>query len=271
MNEARAGTEDFADLRVSRDGAVASVVIHRPEKLNALNAAVIDQLDRCFRALGADPAVRAIVLTGAGEKAFVAGADIKELSDVAQRDPAAMEAVSRSGQEVFARIEGLRKIVIAAIPGFALGGGLELAMACHLRVASSKARLGLPEITLGILPGYGGTQRLPRLVGRGRALEMMLGGEPLAADAALAAGLVDIVVAPEELLPRANELAARFASRAPLAAAAILEAVIAGNERSLDDGCRLESSLFARLAATRDTQEGLAAFLAKRPPVWRGE
>lgn len=259
---------DCPDLLLSRQGAVAVVTIHRPEKLNALNASVIAQLHRAFLALKHDPETRAVVLTGAGEKAFVAGADIKEL---AAQSPASMLETSTSGQQAFLEIERLGKPVIAAINGYALGGGLEVAMSCTFRTASESAKLGLPEVTLGILPGYAGTQRLVRLVGKGKAMEMMLTGDPINAQEAFRLGLVNHVFPAAELLPSTLAIAQKLASRAPLAVAAILEAGNAALDRSLQDGGRLESELFCRLAATKDTQEGLRAFLEKRPAVFKGE
>jgi enoyl-CoA hydratase len=260
--------EDCPDLRLERQGAVAVLSIHRPEKLNALNAAVIAQLHRAFLKLKHDAAARAIVLTGAGEKAFVAGADIKEL---AAQSPAEMLRTSAEGQQAFLEIERLGKPVIAAINGYALGGGLELAMSCTFRTAAENAKVGLPEVTLGILPGYAGTQRLVRLVGKGKALEMMLSGDAISASEAHRLGLVNHVFPAAELLPKTLEIAQKLATRAPLAIAAILEAGNAALDRSLQDGGRLESELFCRLAATSDTQEGLRAFLEKRPAQFKGE
>ncbi len=259
---------DCPDLKIEIDGGVAVVTVNRPDKLNALNAAVIDQLGRCFAALKDDAAVRAVVLTGAGEKAFVAGADIKEL---AAQDPNQMLATSQQGQRVFASIESLGKPVLAAINGFALGGGLELAMACTMRMASETAKLGLPEVTLGILPGYAGTQRLVRLVGKGKAIEMMLVGEPIVAAEAHRLGLVNHVYSQSDLLAKTREIAQKLSQRAPLAVAAILEAGNAAIDNTLADGSMLESELFCRLAATKDTQEGLRAFIEKRPARFQGQ
>lgn len=259
---------DCPDLKLERRGAVAIVTISRPEKLNALNAAVIGQLHRAFLLLKHDPESRAVVLTGAGEKAFVAGADIKEL---AAQTPAQMLATSTHGQQAFLEIERLGKPVIAAINGYALGGGLEVAMSCTFRTASDNAKLGLPEVTLGILPGYAGTQRLVRLVGKGKAMELMLTGDPISAAEAHRLGLVNHVFPATELLEKTIVIAEKLAARAPLAIAAILEAGNAALDHSLADGGRLESELFCRLAATQDTQEGLRAFLEKRPAVFKGE
>jgi len=250
-----------------RDG-VAEVTVNRPEKLNALNAKVIGELDACLGDLGVDPAVRAVILTGAGEKAFVAGADIGELADLTA---AAGERLAARGQALMTRLETLGKPVIAAVNGFALGGGLELAMACTFRYAAETARLGLPETGLGLIPGYGGTQRLPRLVGRGRALEMILTGEMIDAPAALALGLVNRVLPPAELRDAARATAAKIAGRAPLALRAALQAVNDGLAMDQDGGCRLEAALFGVCGASADAREGCAAFLEKRAPAFRGE
>ena len=255
-------------VRVGVDGAVAVVIIDRQDKLNALNGAVMCELAEAFERLKEDDDVRAVVLTGAGSKAFVAGADIGELE---KNSPLEGAQTSAFGQLVFQRIERLGKPVIAAINGFALGGGLELAMACTFRTASEKARVGLPEITLGIIPGYGGTQRLPRLVGRGRALEMMLTGDMIDAAEAHRIGLVNHVFAPDALLDETRAIAAKLADRAPIATRFILEAVDRGTEQPLDDAQRAEATMFGLIASTRDTREGLRAFLEKRKPDFQGE
>src|SRR5215831_3352709 len=212
----------YETLIVERDGPVATVTLNRPKVLNALNQRTIDELDRAIAELDADVDVRAIVLTGAGEKAFVAGADINEL---ATQSPVSGRDVARRGQAVFARIEQLGKPVIAAIGGFALGGGCELAMACTFRVAADTAKLGQPEVNLGLIPGYAGTQRLARLVGRGRALELILSGAPIAADEAHRIGLVHRVVPAADLMPAAQALAAQLAKSAPIAMRYIINAV----------------------------------------------
>lgn len=246
---------------------IATLVIQRPEKLNALNAELIDELDRAVRDLAADDEVRGVILTGAGEKAFVAGADIAEL---AQLEPLAALRTSRRGQDVFRALERLPKPVIAAVNGFALGGGLELALACDLRIASENARFGLPEVKLGVIPGYGGTIRLPRLVGRGRALEMIMTGEMIDAAEAHRIGLVNRVVPQAELLEAARALLAKIAANGPLAVALALEAVDRGYDVTLDDGFALESNLFGILAATEDMREGMQAFLEKRAANFQG-
>jgi enoyl-CoA hydratase len=257
----------FENLRVERRDDIAIVTIDRKARLNALDARTIGELDEVFGALAADASVRAVVVTGAGEKAFVAGADIEELRDL---DAAAAQALSRRGQRVFDRIEWLGKPVIAAVNGFALGGGCELAMACHVRLASENASLGTPEVKLGLLCGYGGTQRLPRLVGRGAALEMLLTGDRVDAKEAFRLGLVDRVVPPESLLAEAEALARKMATGAPLAQKAILEAVHGGLDRPLAEAQEGEAQLFGELAATEDAREGTRAFLEKRPAQFKG-
>jgi enoyl-CoA hydratase len=250
-----------------RDG-VAAVTVNRPDKLNALNALLIGELDACLGALGEEPAVRAVILTGAGPKAFVAGADIAELVGLGA---AAAERLARRGQALMDRIENLGKPVIAAVNGFALGGGLELAMACSFRYAADTARLGLPETGLGLIPGYGGTQRLPRLVGRGRALELILTGDLVDAATALALGLVDKVVPAAELPDAVRAAAAKMTARSPLALRAALQAVGDGLSLPQDGGCRLEAALFGVCGASADAREGCRAFLEKRKPEFRGE
>ena len=258
-----------ADLRVERRKTpnghpFGLVTVDRPQALNALNHAAVEGLAEAFGRLGRDSGTAAIVLTGAGDRAFVAGADIAELRSLSAE---AAFTVSRRGQEVMSRIEGTGKPVVAAIGGYALGGGLELALACHLRVAGPHARLGLPEVRLGVIPGYGGTQRLPRLIGRGRALRMILTGDPMGAEEALASGLVDAVT--EDPLEGAATLLDRVLRNGPLAVRNALLAVDAGLS-GLEDGLLTEASLFAALAGSEDMREGLGAFLDKRPPRFRG-
>jgi enoyl-CoA hydratase len=255
-------------LQVASADHIATVTVNRPDKLNALNADIVAGLFEVFRALAADPAVRAVILTGAGEKAFVAGADIAEL---ARMTPISGIDVSRAGQDAFRFIETMRKPVIAAVNGFALGGGLELALACHLRWASENAKLGLPEVKLGIIPGYGGTVRLPRLVGRGRALEMILTGEMIDAQEAQRSGLVNKVVPQSELLSGVRALAAKMIANGPVALALAIEAVDHGYNVTTDDALRLESNLFGLLASTTDMREGMSAFLEKRKAEFRGQ
>jgi enoyl-CoA hydratase len=248
-----------------RDG-ICFITIDRP-KVNALNAQTIDEIRQAFDAVREDESVRAVIVTGGGEKAFVAGADIAEL---AKMTPISGKEVSAKGQEVFSAIERFPKPVIAAINGFALGGGCELALACHIRIASEKALIGLPEVTLGIIPGYGGTQRLPRLVGKGKAFELVCTGDPLSAADAERIGLVNKVVPADQLLAAAEEMARKIASRSPVAVRAAIEAVNSGTDMSLDDGQLLESTLFGLLCATEDMKEGMAAFLEKRPAKFPG-
>ncbi|MGE5568012.1 MAG: enoyl-CoA hydratase-related protein [Rhodospirillales bacterium] len=254
-------------FELSEDG-IALVAINRPEKLNALDSAVIAELDDAFARAGADDAVKGLILTGAGEKAFAAGADIAEL---AGKTPVQAREASMAGQRAFRRLELMAKPSVAAINGFALGGGLELAMCCTVRVASEDARLGQPEVRLGMIPGYGGTQRLPRLVGRGRALEMLLTGEPVDAGEALRIGLVDHVVPRAELLGFSRALLLKMIQNAPIAAALIMDAVDVGLSSGLEEGLKFEASAFAVAASTEDRKEGTAAFLEKRKAVFQGK
>jgi enoyl-CoA hydratase len=257
---------NFIVFQASEDG-LATVTIDRPDTLNALNAAVIAELDDAFRRVENDASLRGIVITGAGRKAFVAGADIREL-------PVGNAVQARNyalrGQALMRRLERMGKPSVAAINGFALGGGLELALACTLRVASANASLGLPEIKLGIMPGYGGTQRLPRLVGRGRALEMLLTGEPVDAAEAYRIGLVNYVVPQPELLAFSQALLRKTFDKTRLGVAAILDAVNTGLECGLQENLRYEAAAFAALAAGEDALEGARAFLEKRTPVFKG-
>jgi enoyl-CoA hydratase len=250
-----------------RDG-VAIVTINRPEKLNALNAQVIAELGALADRVQSDSAIQGVILTGAGAKAFVAGADIGEL---ATQGPVGGKARALAGQRVFRSLEQCGKPVIAAVNGFALGGGCELAMACHLRVASEQARFGQPEVKLGIGPGYGGTVRLPRLVGRGRALELLLTGQMIDAQEAYRIGLVNRVVPSDRLMAESEQLLRTILENGPLAVRACLEAVDAGLDVGLDDALLLEANLFGLLSGTADMREGTAAFGDKRKPVFRGE
>jgi enoyl-CoA hydratase len=258
---------DFDNLLLERDGAVAIITVNRPQVLNALNLSTIDELRRAVLGLKHDAEVRAIVITGAGEKSFVAGADVNEL---AVRTPAQYKELGVRGQHVFDLIENLGKPVIAAINGYALGGGCELAMACTMRIAADTARLGQPEINLGIMPGYGGTQRLPRLVGKGIALELLLTGKHITPAEALQIGLVNRVVPAASVLSEAKALAAELADKAPVAVQYIIEAVNRGLEASLDKGQFLEATLFGLVASTEDMREGTKAFLEKRKPDFTG-
>lgn len=254
-------------LLVDTVDGVRTIRINRPDKLNALNAATLDALDAAFSAAASDDAVRVVVLTGAGPKAFVAGADIAELKDL---DTATARVQALKGQEVFNRIERMPKPVIAAVNGFALGGGCELALACHVRLASENARFGLPEVSLGIIPGYGGTQRLPRLVGKGVALDLILSGEMVGAADALRMGLVSRVLPQAELKAAAEKLAKTILSRGPLALRSALNAVHEGLEMPLGRGLEFEATQFGLLAASADMKEGMGAFLEKRPAQFKG-
>src|SRR5688572_26059501 len=254
-------------IRVQRDGDLAIVTIDRQEKMNALNAGVIQELGVAFDELRDDTEVRGVVLTGAGEKAFVAGADIGEL---AKMDSLSGVDVSRQGQGVFRSIERFSKPVLAAVGGYALGGGCELALACHMRIASDNARFGLPEVGLGIIPGYGGTIRLARLIGLGRAIEMTLTGEMVGAEKAESMGLVSAVVPRAELLERAKELLRKVTRNGPVALRLALESIYHGLDSATLDALHHESSLFGVLASTSDMREGMDAFLQKRRPSFQG-
>jgi len=245
---------------------IATITVNRPDKLNALNDATIAELGVAIDEARARDDIGGIILTGAG-RAFVAGADISEL---ANQTP--LEAVrrARAGQIIFRRFETSPKPVIAMINGFALGGGCELAMSCHLRIASDAAKLGQPEVKLGIVPGYGGTQRLPRLIGRGAALRLLLTGEMINAAEALRLGLVDQVVAADALLETTTALLRAMLANAPLALAGCLEAVDRGLPLSVDEGCRIESDQFGTLSSSTDMREGMTAFLEKRAPIFTG-
>ncbi|HEY2906882.1 MAG TPA: enoyl-CoA hydratase-related protein [Vicinamibacterales bacterium] len=258
----------FDNLLVERDGAVALVTIDRPKVLNALNAQTLDELRRAMLELGHDEAVRAIVLTGAGEKSFVAGADINEL---AVQTPTSGREHALAGQHVFDLVENLGKPVIAAINGFALGGGCELAMACTIRIAADTARLGQPEIGLGLIPGYAGTQRLSRLVGKGRAMEIMLSGAPISATEAERIGLVNRVVPLADVVGEAKKLAHQLAKNAPIAMRYIITAINKGLEMPFAEGCVFEATLFGLVASTDDMREGTSAFLQKRKPEFKGK
>jgi enoyl-CoA hydratase/carnithine racemase len=257
----------FDNLLLERDGAVATMTINRPKVLNALNSQTIDELRRAILELKADGEIRAIVLTGAGEKSFVAGADINEL---AVQTPVTGREHALTGQHVFDLIENIGKPVIAAINGFALGGGCELAMACTLRLAADTARLGQPEISLGLLPGYAGTQRLPRLVGKGKAMEMILTGAPISAEEAQRIGLVNRVVPAADLMKEAKALAGQLAKSAPIAMRYIINAVNKGVEMPFAEACQYEATLFGLVASTEDMREGTRAFLEKRKPEFKG-
>ncbi|HEY2848674.1 MAG TPA: enoyl-CoA hydratase-related protein [Gemmatimonadaceae bacterium] len=245
---------------------IATVTINRPDKLNALNDGLMKEIGAAMDGFASNADVGAIILTGAG-RAFVAGADISRLA-VAQSGE--LEKFARFGQSVFRRIELSSKPVIAAVNGFALGGGCELALSCHVRIASTQAKFGLPEVKLGLIPGYGGTQRLPRLIGRGAALQLILTGDTIDGAEAMRLGLANAVVEPEALLPAARTMAATMLKNAPIAIARALEAVDVGLDATLEDGLRLEARLFGSLETTADMREGTKAFLEKRAPGFRG-
>jgi enoyl-CoA hydratase len=258
----------YQNLKFETKNKIAYVTINRPDKLNALSDRTVEELDAAFAAVAADSSTRGVILTGAGEKAFVAGADIAEL---AKQSPVDGKERSIRGQRVLDRIERLGKPVIAAVNGFALGGGCELAMACHVRIASENAKLGTPEVKLGIMCGYAGTQRLPRLVGKGRALEMLLTGEMVDAAEALRIGLVNRVVPREKLLAEAEGLMRKMLANGPVSLRFTLEAVNDGLEMGLDEAQHQEATLFGLICTTEDMKEGTQAFLEKRPARFQGK
>ena len=256
----------YDNLRLSVADRIGTITLNRPDKLNALNGATIDELDRAIVSFDSASDVAGIIVTGAG-RAFIAGADIAELAAL---DAAAYRELSLRGQEVFHRFEASHKPVIAAVNGFALGGGCELAMACHVRVAADTAKFGQPEVKLGLIPGYGGTQRLPRLVGPGHAAQLLLTGEIIDANEAARIGLVNRVVPAADLMAAAEGLMRQMLANAPLALARILEAIRRGVDAPSSANYELETSGFTQLAGTEDAREGTAAFLEKRPPRFNG-
>ena len=254
---------NFENILIEKDGKTAIITINRPESLNALNHKTIQELSNAFENLNNDSSVRVIILTGSGEKSFVAGADIKEFADFGTNEA---ENLARNGQQtLFNKIENLGKPVIAAVNGFALGGGLELAMACHIRYASENAKLGLPEVTLGLIPGYGGTQRLPQLVGKGIANELIFSAKMISAERAKEIGLVNEVFSSEELLTKTKELASLIARNSPMG---ISKAIAAVNLAGTQEGFEAEIKSFGELFEMEDKKEGVAAFLEKRKPVF---
>ena len=252
---------NYENLLIAIENKIALVTLHRPAKLNALNKATLAELHSAFSELETNDAVQAIILTGSGEKAFVAGADIAEFADF---------SAAEGHQKVFDRIENLKKPVIAAVNGFALGGGLELAMACHFRVASDNAKMGLPEVTLGLIPGYGGTQRLPQLVGKGRAMEMILTAAMITAEEAMQYGLVNHVVPQNELIVFCQGLAQKIIQNAPVALSEAIQAVNASFDKT-KNGYEAEINAFGRLFGTADFKEGTTAFLEKRKANFSGK
>ena len=257
----------FENIILEKKDSIAYVTVNRPKVLNALNMATMEELRAAFTDIQNDAAIRVAILTGSGEKAFIAGADIGELS---KHDAVSGKEYTHRGQSVLDLIESLGKPVIACINGFALGGGCEIAMACTMRLASSNAKLGQPEVKLGIIPGYGGTQRLPRLVGRGIAMQLVLTGEMISAEEAQRIGLVNEVVAPAELIPRAEAIAQKIIANAPLAIQYTMEAVNHGLDLPLAEGQYLEATLFGVCCATEDKKEGTTAFLEKRAAAFKG-
>src|SRR5437763_937334 len=255
------------NIKTENGDGVLIVTVDRPKVLNALNAQTLEEIDSVFKEARKDDSVKAAIITGGGEKAFVAGADINEL---AQKTPITGKETSERGQEILSNIERFPKPVIAAINGFALGGVCELALACHIRIASDNAQIGLPEVTLGIIPGYGGTQRMARLLGKGKALELICTGERIGAEEAERIGLVNKVVPVDQLMSTAEEMAKKIVSRAPLAIRAAIEAVTRGSEMPMQEGQFLEATLFGLLCASEDTKEGMKAFLEKRPAQFKG-
>ena len=249
-------------------GGIARITVNRPDKLNALSGIVIAELRDVFGHIAQEPAIRAAILTGAGEKAFVAGADIKELAALSLLQA---RELSLRGQQTFRLIEALSKPTVAAVNGFALGGGLELAMACTVRFASENAKLGQPEVKLGLIPGYGGTQRLPRLVGRGRAMELLLAGDPISAAEAYRIGLVNAVVPQAELLNHCRSWLTKVLANGPVAVTLTMDTVDAGMNVGLEEGLRMEAAAFGMCATTEDYREGTSAFLEKRKPAFAGK
>ena len=257
----------FENLTIEDRGAVRVITVNRPDKLNALNEATLGELDSAFSAAAASSSVRVVVLTGAGSKAFVAGADIAQMAGLT---PVQARDFSRLGQGLMRRIEGLGKPVIAMVNGFALGGGMELAMACHLRIAADTAKFGQPEVNLGLIPGFGGTQRLLRLAGRSAALELCLLGQPVDAARALALNLVNRVLPAADLEAETMKLAGQLAIAAPQALRGVLDAIMIGGEAGLDAGLDYETQCFALAFSTDDMKEGTSAFLARRKPGFSG-
>jgi enoyl-CoA hydratase len=255
----------YQNLKAELKDGILTITLNRPDKLNALNQATIAELDKAFQRVYDEADIKAVILTGAGDKAFVAGADIAE---IAQLNYMNGRKFAEEGQEVFMKIETCPKPVVAAINGFALGGGCELAMACHIRVASSKAKFGQPEVNLGIIPGYGGTQRLPMLVGKGKAMELILTGDMISAEEAYRIGLVNHVVAPEDVMAKSEEILKKILSKGALSITLAIDSINAFY--SSDDGYQTEANSFGNCCKTEDFKEGTQAFLAKRTPAFKG-
>ena len=259
---------NFENILLEKKNSIAYVTVNRPKVLNALNMATMEELRAAFHDIKNDSSVRVVIFTGSGEKAFIAGADIGELS---RNNAVSAKEYTHRGQSVLNLIENLGKPVIACINGFALGGGCEIAMACTMRLASENAKFGQPEVKLGIIPGYGGTQRLPRLVGKGIAMQLVLAGEMISAQEAHRIGLVNEITAPGDLVPRAEAIAQKIIANAPLAVQYAMEAVNRGMEMTLPEGLYLEAVLFGVACATEDKTEGSTAFLEKRAPAFKGK
>lgn len=260
-------TQRFELITCQTEAGIATVTLNRPAVLNALSRRTLTELSEAFAELATDHGVAGVIITGAGEKAFAAGADIKELAVLTPLDA---EAISRQGHRLMDAIETLGKPVVAAVNGYALGGGCELAMACTIRIASQTARFGQPEVSLGLIPGYGGTQRLPRLIGKGRALQLILSGSMIDANEAYRVGLVNEVVPSADLIARANTVLAAITAHAPVALRLAIDSVNKGLDGTQANGCVLEAEAFGLCAATVDKTEGTSAFLAKRKPVFQG-
>lgn len=257
---------DFKNLSLTLDDGLLTIVINRESKMNALNAETIKEISKAFEQVYDDNEIKAVILTGAGEKSFVAGADIGELSALSSLNG---RKFSERGQSVFSSIENCPKPVVAAVNGYALGGGCELAMACHIRIGSENAKFGQPEVNLGIIPGYGGTQRLTQLVGKGRAFELILTGEIISAEDAYRIGLINHLTSPEALMPKAKKIAQKIMEKAAVAVAQSIDSINA--VFSADDGYQKEANAFGSCLNTEDFKEGTTAFLQKRKPVFIGK
>lgn len=259
---------EYKNLKIEKEENMGWIIINRPDKLNALNQETVNELHQAFLSFQQDSEVKVVLLTGSGEKAFVAGADIKELSGL---DLSSGKKYVMEGQRLMNLIENFNKPVITVVNGYALGGGTEIALACHMRIASVNAKMGQPEVKLGLIPGFGGTQRLSRLVGKGMAMEMILSGKTIDAQEAYRIGLVNQVVAQEELIPTCKKLAQKMAANGPKAVEYSIQAINNGLEKPLNDGLLLEAQLFGEICATEDSKEGTKAFLEKRKPEFQGK
>jgi enoyl-CoA hydratase len=259
---------EFKNLLMNKEDGIAVVTINRPDKLNALNGDTLKELDNLFNSIDQEEEVGVVIITGSGEKAFVAGADISELNKL---NPITALHFAEYGQQVFNKIENLSKPVIAAVNGFALGGGCELALSCHIRLASENAKFGQPEVNLGIIPGYGGTQRLTRLINSGRAMEYILTGDMISSEEAYRIGLVNHIYPQKELLTKAKEMGKKILSKGRYAVGASVKSIKEADQLSLRDGLKMEAALFALSCGTEDFKEGTSAFLEKRKPEFKGK